>query len=144
MTHLGWKTIFIGLVTEAREAGRVVTQKPCLLDLARVINVLLNQDTVLSPLNSYCSFQIYKIYTSGQPRENYAILNLVAPLLALRAFISENLEINLLFILIKAIVIFTLIYLTLNLIAIIYLVLELPLSNLSYIILFKFWVPFTC
>jgi len=48
MTYLGWKTIFIGLVNEVGEVGRVLTQKPYLSHHVRVINAILNQGTSLS------------------------------------------------------------------------------------------------
>jgi len=149
-----WKTVFSGHLSEIYDVGRVMNQKPDSSGQVRAINFILNQDTPLLPSKLYYSFQKYQMCLSGQPSAIYAILTLAAPLTSLKPLwlILELSEIILSFISVKTFVIlptitsFFLIYSLLSyllLITLIYSILRSSLSNLSYIGLFKFWVPFT-
>jgi len=68
MTNVGWKAILMELMNEVWEVGRVLTQKPCLLDQDRVINIFLDQDTSLScPQTSIVHFSYIKcVYQVSQ------------------------------------------------------------------------------
>ena len=92
-----------------------------LLGQASLIDVILNLAAPYMPLNPYGASQKYqkRIFYS-QP--------------------SRPIHFNLSYFIL---IYFILMYLTLNLITVIYSVLGLPLSNLSYLDLFKSWVPFT-
>ena len=57
IAYLGWKTIFIGLVSEIWAVRRVLTQKQWKLDQTSVNYVILNQDVPLSASHLYYSFQ---------------------------------------------------------------------------------------
>jgi len=80
MTHSRWK-IYCTFEWNMR-VGRLITQKPYLSGQVRVNYAILNQDTSALAWNPYCPFQIHQRCLFGQLSESYAILNLVARLLA--------------------------------------------------------------
>ena len=61
-----------------------MTLKVQLSDQVRVINVVLNQDTLPLALDLYYSFQSYQIHLSGQSSVIYTILILATPLTGLK------------------------------------------------------------